>query len=154
MIVNTLSEVKKFSENQINKFREILLSAGEVQEKTFEGLIAKNPKIIIIDNLENPKGIGALKIPYNNHRDKVFRLSKSKVDPNLFKYELGWIVSLEKGNGNKIMTLLVNNNYRIYATVRKDNMAMIYLLKKYKFKEEGISYLSDRGNYELLLFIR
>mgnify|MGYP003606354399 CR=1 FL=1 len=154
MILNTLSEVKKFSENQINKFKEILLSAGEVQEKTFEGLIAKNPKIVIIDNLENPKGIGALKIPYDNHRDKVFRLSKSTVDPNLFKYELGWVVSLEKGNGNKIMALLVDNNHRIYATVRKDNTTMIYLLKKNKFSQEGVPYLSDRGTYELLLFIR
>ena len=147
-------EAKDFSNNEINLFKEILIDANEVSELSFNGLIERNPKLLIIGDTEKPLGIGALKIPNIEYKEKVFRLSGSKLDYKDYKYELGWVVSLEKGNGNKIVDILSNSENNIYATVREQNEKMIFLLKKYGFSQTGNSYKSTRGEYQLLLFIK
>lgn len=63
-------DAKDFSENEIILFKEILVNAGEVTEYTFKGLIEKNPKILILGNIENIDGIGALKIPNKSYKKK------------------------------------------------------------------------------------
>lgn len=149
-----LKKANDFTSNEIDFFKSILLSAKEVTEKTFPGLIEKNPDILILGNLKKPSGIGALKIPNKNYKDKIFKLSKSNSNPNSFNHELGWVVSLEEGNGNTIVKTLSNLQQYIYATVRQDNEKMIHLLKKYGFQQEGFPYKSNRGNYNLLLFTK
>ena len=147
-------EANKFTKEQIAMFKKILVGAGQVTKDTFDGLIAKNPQIVILGEFSSPKGIGALKIPYIKHKVKVFRQAKSLKSVNNYRFELGWIVSLEKGSGNKIMGALKCSYSDVYSTVREDNEPMIFLLKKYGYKQEGSPYKSDRGEYNLLLFIK
>jgi hypothetical protein len=154
MIKYHFKEANEFSENEIILFKEILINAGEVSEDTFGGLIEKNPKILILGNFENIDGIGALKIPNKTYKEKVFNLSKSEKNPSEYNFELGWLVSLKKGNGNKIVELLASFEQNIYATVREENEKMIHLLKKYGFNQAGFSFESNRGNYQILLFIK
>nr|WP_293295869.1 hypothetical protein [Allomuricauda sp.] len=52
-----------FSTEERNKFKKIVLSKGEVSEKTFDGLMQKNPIILFFPNTNVVKGVGALKIP-------------------------------------------------------------------------------------------
>jgi len=147
-------QAKDFTANEIQTFKKILINANEVSELTFDGLIEKNPKLLIIGDIKNPLGIASLKIPNDSYKEKVFRLSNSKEDSNKYNFELGWIVSLAKGNGNRIVELISNSEKNIYATVREQNEKMIYLLKKYGFRQSGNSYKSDRGEYLILLFIK
>lgn len=154
MIKYHYKEAKEFSENEIFIFKEILINAGEVSEDTFGGLIEKNPKILILGNIENIDGIGALKIPNKAYKEKVFTLANSEKKPSEYNFELGWLVSLTKGNGNKIVKLLASFEQNIYATVREENEKMIHLLKKYGFNQAGFSFKSNRGNYQILLFTK
>lgn len=154
MINHMYKDAKDFSDIDIDIFKTILIKAGEVSEATFEGLIEKNPKILILGEKENPSGIGALKIPNKDYKKKVFRLSKSNENSDKYSFELGWIVSLASGNGNKIMKLLSSFEDKLYTTVREENNKMIHLIKKYGFQQTGVSYKSSRGNYKLLLFIK
>lgn len=147
-------EAKDFSANEIILFKKILINAGEVSEDSFKSLIDKNPKIIILGNKENIDGIGALKIPNKKYKEKVFELSNSKKDSSEYNFELGWLVSLKSGNGNKIVELLTSFERNIYATVREKNEKMIHLLKKYGFQQAGLSFESNRGNYQILLFTK
>ncbi len=151
---NVYYEAHDFSKKEISNFKRILIEAGEVSEIAFDGLVAQNPKILFINNTENPKGIGALKIPNKSYKESKFKSSKSNKNPDSFPYELGWVVSREKGSGNKIVKILSESDQNIYATVREENEVMIYLLKKYGFKQEGFSFNSERGNYKILLFIK
>ncbi|EFK57594.1 hypothetical protein [Sphingobacterium spiritivorum] len=147
-------EAKAFSTNEINIFKNILINANEVSEVTFDGLIEKNPKLLIVGNIKEPLGIAALKNPNKTYKEKVFRLSGTEKDSKEYRFELGWVVSLEKGNGNKIVELISNSENNIYSTVREKNQKMISLLKKYGFSQAGNSYKSERGDYQILLFVK
>ncbi|RYG53210.1 MAG: hypothetical protein EOO01_04950 [Chitinophagaceae bacterium] len=138
-------------------FKKILVHAGQVTEETFPALIAKNPRILFLDHTNKPTGIGALKIPHKSYKDSVFSKAKSEKNPDDFKFELGWVVSLSKGNGNRITAILAEYaDIKTYATVREDNVPMINLLKKYEFEQSGVPYPTTRNNqdYTLLLFIK
>ncbi len=155
MAINKLIEADAFALAQVEEFKKVILDAGEVRSETFDNLIARNPKIIFINSAENPDGIGALKIPFEDYRREVFTKARSHKNSEDYRYELGWIVSLKKGCGNQIMECMLADAYGpLYSTVRKENEIMIYLLKKYNFIQEGVPYNSTRGDYELLLFIR
>jgi hypothetical protein len=150
----SFKEANDFSENEIILFKKILIKAGEVSEYSFTGLIEKNPKILILGNTEKIDGIGALKIPNKAYKEKVFALSNSKKDSSEYNFELGWVVSLSSGNGNKIVELITDFEKNIYATVREKNEIMIHLLKKYGFQQAGFSFKSNRGNYQIVLFTK
>jgi len=155
MSINKPIEADAFSPVQIEEFKKVLLDAGEVRAETFDNLIARNPKIMFMNSVENPDGIGALKMPFKDYRREVFAKAESHKNSEDYQYELGWIVSLKKGCGKQIMEcMLADANGALYATVRKENEIMIYLLKKYNFIQEGVPYNSTRGDYKLLLFIR
>ena len=144
-----------FSKPEIAAFKKILMDAGQVKEEAFEGLIEKNPKILFIGNTENPTGIGALKVPHKSYKDGVFKKAYSDKNPNDYDFELGWVVNLSIGNGNKIVAALAGTkDKKVYATVREDNIPIITLLKKYGFEQNGEPYLSGRGDYKVLLFIK
>ncbi len=97
-----------------------------------------------------------MKIPNQGYKERVFKASKSKAKPSDFKYELGWIVCLdrEKGIGQKITEILSNYQPVMYATVRKDNHSMNHIIQKFGFKKSGNSYDSSIGNYQNNLFIK
>lgn len=155
MSINKPIQADAFSSPQIEEFKKVLLDEGEVRSETFDNLIARNPKIMFMTSLENPDGIGALKIPFEDYRREVFAKAGCHKNPENYRYELGWIVSRKKGCGNQIMEcLLADADCSLYATVRRENEIMIYLLKKHNFIQEGVPYKSSRGDYELLLFTR
>lgn len=146
----------EFSKEEKSKFKKIVLSMGEVSEKSFDGLMAKNPIILFYPNTNKIEAVGALKIPYSSYKAKVF--SKSKTDYNLtdFKYELGWIVSLnkKKGIGKLITKVLSDERINIYSTVRVENIGMNKILKSLGFEKSGIEYKSKRGNYNNSLYVK
>lgn len=151
-----IGEASDFSKKEIATFKKIVLEAGEVSSGTFDGLIEKNPILLFYPNPKKIKAIGALKIPNKEYKDGVFKKSNSRADSNSFKYELGWIVSLEeeKGIGQKITEILAAYQPKMYATVRKDNVKMNHIIQKFGFQQSGNSYDSIRGDYQINLFIK
>jgi hypothetical protein len=151
-----IGKATDFSVKEISAFKKIVVNAGEVGSKTFDGLMKKNPTLLFIPNTINIEAIGALKIPNDSYKTKVFKISKSSYSPDEFEYELGWIVSLKegKGNGKKLVEILTTTESTIYATVRKENKRMKHILQKLGFESNGQQYKSKRDEYDLELYIR
>lgn len=151
-----IGHAKEFSKDEIKAFKEIVIEAGEVSSDTFDGLISKNPVLLFYPNTKNIEAVGALKIPNESYKTRVFKKSESNVNKDNYEFELGWIVCLneEKGIGQKITCALATYKPRQYATVRKENAKMNHILQKFGFSKIGKSYSSDRGDYENNLYIK
>lgn len=151
-----IKKANDFSDTEKRKFKEIVLSMGEVSEISFDGLMEKNPILLFYPNTENIEAIGALKVPNNSYKTKVFATSKSGLDNDEFEYELGWIVSLKqkKGIGKLITKALSEYNSNIYATVRTENIGMNKILTSLGFRKTGVEYKSERGNYKNILYTK
>jgi len=152
----SIGYVSEFSRIEVNNFKKIVIEAREVKEKTFDGLINKNPILLFIPNTSNIEAIGALKVPHDSYKNKVFSYSKSSLNPKDFYFELGWIVSLNEGKGfGKTLTeILSKYKPNVYATVRRKNDKMRHILETFGFEKSGDSYKSDRGDYENVLYIK
>ena len=151
-----IGEANEFSRAEINSFKKIVIDAGEVKGGAFDGLIYNNPILLFIPNTSNIEAVGALKIPNDSYKNKVFTNSKSGLESKEIKYELGWIVSLKEGKGLGKMLTEILSKYKpsIYATVRLKNNKMKHILEIFGFEQFGIPYKSDRGNYENILYIK
>jgi len=95
-----------------------------------------------------------LKIPNDEYKEKVFTKSKTNENSKDYTFELGWIVSLKSGYGNKLVEILSTYTTNVYATVRQQNKIMKHLLEKFGFTISGNSYKSDRNNYDIELYIK
>ncbi len=151
-----IGKASDFSLTEISAFKSVVVSAGEVGSMTFDGLIEKNPTLLFIPSTTNIEAVGALKIPNDSYKKKVFKKSNSTYSPDDFEYELGWIVSKKegKGNGKKLVEILTKTDSNIYATVRTENKPMKHILEKLGFELSGQQYKSERDEYELELYIR
>ena len=152
----SIKEAKEFSEEERNRFKKIVLSKGEVSERSFDDLMNKNPILLFYPNTKEIEAIGALKIPHDSYKNKVFKKSGTTLSPENYKYELGWIVSLveKKGNGGLITKILQDHKSKIYSTVRKENIGMNKIISRTGFQKTGDAYKSTRGNYYNFLYIK
>lgn len=147
---------EEFSEAEIMKFKQIVIAAGEVAESFFDGLIYKNPILLLYPNVNSVDAVGALKIPHVSYKKKVFIKSETIYKPEDFTYELEWIVStkLGKGTGKILTSILFSYKSSIYATVREENRIMRHILESLGLSKTGESYLSERCHYKLCLYIK
>lgn len=149
-----IGHASEFSGADIESFKNIVLEAGEVNAKFFDGLIQKDPILLFVPSPINIKAVGALKIPNESHKNKVFKNANSESEPIEYDFELGWIVSKKKGLGNFTTEILSEYKTKIYATVRNDNNIMLHILEKYGFKQNGNPFQSDRGDYQIVLLTK
>ena len=143
-----------FSKSEVERFKNIVINAGEVTEVTFDGLLEKDPILLFIPNPIKIQAVGALKIPNDEYKVKVFTKSKTTENSMDYQFELGWVVSLTSGNGKKLVEILSQITPNIYATVRCKNNKMKHILEKFRFAKSGQSYKSDINNYEIELYLK
>ena len=142
-------------------FQRIVLDTGEVNPETLAGLY-RRARIVSFARLDGQwAGVGALKRPYAKHRAKVFKQSKSEMDPKHFPYELGWFHVLNGFKGRHIASHMVEELMKhadgapVYATSRVNNVPMhSALIAHGGFVREGSEYSSEEGDVPLCLFIR
>lgn len=155
-MIYTIRHASEFSKDEINRFKKIVTDAGEVKRETFDGLIDKNPILLFIPDTSNIEAVGALKVPHDSYKNKVFSHSKSGLEPKDFNFEIGWIVSLKEGEGLGKMLTEILSNYKpnVYATVREANDKMRHILEINGLKKCGDSFMSDRGDYKIVLYVK
>ncbi len=149
-----IDRASEFSQDELALLKSIVLAAGEVDSNTFDRLLSYNPILIFYPNIDKIEAVGALKIPNELYKKKVFEKSKTNLPPDKFEYELGWIVSTKPGNGKIMTKILADYKPNIYATVREENEKMKYILQSTGFKRTGDSYDSKRGDYKLNLYVK
>jgi RimJ/RimL family protein N-acetyltransferase len=151
----------KCSNQELESFEALIRIGGEVAA---DGLTARirNAAFLTFLSLDDGLliGVSALKRPNPGYRAKVFKNAHSKLRPEDFSLELGWIFVVESERGKKFSHDLVErllpyaNSERIYATIREHNKPMKLTNEHYGFQREGSAYLSDDEEYKLLLYIR
>lgn len=142
-------------------FRRTVEVAGEVDPATFPALYQRARSVCFARVGGGLAGVGALKRPFKSHRAKVFRYAKTKLDPELFTYELGWFHVLDGFKGRHISSGMVRSlmaqvdGASVYATSRIDNAPMHAALRGHgDFLREGYEYPSELGDTPMCLFVR
>jgi len=151
-----IDRAENFTQDEIEFIKKTVLDGGEVDSGSFDKVIKKNPFLILYPSADTIKGVGALKVPIASYKNKVFQKSKTKRNPEEFEFELGWVVSLERGKGyGKALTKILSDyKNRLYATIRDGNPAMIHIIECSGFIKSGESYKSERGDYTVGLYIK
>jgi len=143
---------------EINKFKTLVLEGGEVITQGLFERIKRAEKLIFVKD-DDYIGIGAIKKPYDQYKNNVFK--KAGV-PSLaadYPLELGWIYTSPfahgKGVGRKIVEFIVNavSDSGCFATTRENNGAMHHLFEQYSFSILGKKYASENGDYSLVLYV-
>jgi hypothetical protein len=142
-------------------FKRTVLDTGEVNLETLSALYQRAHNVCFARLDGQLAGVGALKRPYAKHRAKVFKQSKSELDPKLFSYELGWFHVLNRFKGRHISSHIVEQVMKhaddapVYATSRVNNGPMhSALIAHGGFVREGSEYPSEQGDVPLCLFVR
>jgi RimJ/RimL family protein N-acetyltransferase len=148
------------NQHELASFEDLVRKGGEVVADGLSGRI-RNAAFLMFLTKEDGSliGISALKHPNPGYRARIFKKAGSKLRPEDFTLELGWVFVVETERGNKYSRLLVEqilpqaNTERVYCTTRELNEAMIKTVGRYGFRGDGVAYRSDTGDYNLRLFV-
>jgi GNAT superfamily N-acetyltransferase len=155
--LNTPSECSRYD---LDRFRRMVLEAGEVQEAALDGLIARADTLAFLRVGGAIVGIGALKRPRHQHVRGVFRSAHAKNEASEFNFELGWLVVGKAHRGHsysrRIVKALVTRaeGQKIYATSITTRIAMHKALIGSNFERAGLDWQSKhRPDERLFLFV-
>lgn len=155
-----VKEAEYYSSDEIEQFKMLLCKGEQVDMHNIDKLLNRNPILAMLYEDNKIVSIGGLKTPICQYKHKVFDNAKSNEDSDEYTKELGWIYTEEeyrkKGYSRHIIESLLakNNDRKIYATTQENNSTMRKLLEYYDFCVSGNQYPSERGNYNLRLYIR
>jgi len=148
------------SANDINCFKELVISGGEVTSGTLSALVSNALSLAFASRDGRIVAVGAIKRPNAGYRDVVFAKAKAIQNPSHFQYELGWVyVSLlSRGcnlSGALVAALLPSLGIEpAYATSRVDNIPMHATLEHSGFRPVGAPYPSKLNTPAIQLFLR
>ncbi|WP_194467883.1 GNAT family N-acetyltransferase [Bradyrhizobium sp. CCBAU 53340] len=148
------------SREGIDRFRGMVLEAGEVTAGGFDARIVRAEALAFLRIGRELIGVGALKNPYPNYVRKVFRNAHAKDVSSTFDLEIGWVVVAEAHRGHsharQIVEALISRagGRRIFATSVTARVPMHKGLMACGFERHGQEWQSQRRPDEkLYLFV-
>ncbi len=159
-VVITVLPPSKVGAAERTAFEKMVLEGGEVDPKTLPGLVGRALVLAFVRLDGELVGVGAIKRPYESHRDDVFSWAKAEHDPTQFEFELGWVYVNAAGRNKRIASQLVEelmpslNGACVYATSRVNNERMHASLRRFGFSRAGIPYPSKQNDPKIQLFVR
>ena len=154
---------KKYSEiekSELIKIEELILKGGEVNPNTLSERLSEADLISFAKLDKNIVATASIKKPLKNYKIKVFTKSNSKLSPEKYNFELGYIMVEKEYRQDKLASTLCKKLCEIYslenifATTRVENIGMKIILEKNSFIETGENYLSDNEKTNLNLYIK
>lgn len=145
-------------DEQRNLFGDMLKEQGKVQGDFYQK--ADRCKLIcILTILDEPVAIGGIKI--KTESDFANQKANLPEIANLFKWELGYIYTRPKYEGNRFGSSVVkclidkygNENLMASTEIHK-NPAMVKILQKNGFRQHGKSWKSQIHGNDLGLFLK
>ncbi|MGZ8095670.1 MAG: GNAT family N-acetyltransferase [Methylosarcina sp.] len=146
--------------NELQDFTALVLAGGEVTAVGLETRIKKAKALLFLQQSDCLKGIAAVKHPESSYKERAFKKAHATEKADQFPFELGWVFVLPSlrgaGFSHKLVesALAVANGQAMFATSRADNTPMHKTLEKHGFMRHGKAYASNRGNQQLVLFVR
>lgn len=148
------------SPDEIRDFVALVSQGGEVPAAGLSRRVNAAAQLVFLRIGARLYGVAALKNPNPGYRAKIIAASGVDLPPDSFPYELGWVfVSPEarrQGHSQSLSqaALSLAAGRGVFATSRKDNVAMHSTLAKLGFVPSGSAYASQQGGYCLQLFAR
>ncbi|MGQ0694238.1 MAG: GNAT family N-acetyltransferase [Nitrospiraceae bacterium] len=149
-----------FSKTDILDFISLVRAGNEVGNIALERNV-RNAKCLVFGRQDSCLvGVAALKNPLPSHRKKLESKTAVSLNTNELPFELGYVFVLPSARNQGLARRLCQLAFSqadgrgVFATTRVDNVAMAAILAKLGFSRTGRTYASDRGNYQLQLFVR
>jgi len=146
---------------EIVAFVSLAKIGGEVSARDIGRGVKRAKYILWIDDDDiAPCAVAALKNPFQDCRENVFRKAKSPLRPADYPLEFGYAFTDERrrrcGHGRALIrrALELAQRLGIYASVRSDNNAMRTILEENGFRRSGGEYASSQRDTSLVLFVR
>lgn len=143
---------------ELGAFCDLIKKGDEVDPHGLEGRVRRAWLIAFGSADGRLAAVAGIKKPDKDYRAGVFRKSESKLEPEQFAVELGWVMVEEefrrRGLGRRVMDALLGSlNQNVYTTSRSTNEPMHALLTAYGFAHAGNRWRSTRGPYDLVLHV-
>jgi predicted GNAT family N-acyltransferase len=143
----------------LSEFEKLVIEGGAVNPQGLAQRIRKASRVLFLRSLDDQLvGVGALKHPRVEYRNRVFADAQATVSAEEYPVELGWVVVAKSYQGRRLSTRIVGEllpfakNENIFATTRADERVMSFAAD-YGFQINGKPYPSGRG-YNLVLYLR
>ena len=140
-------------------FEKLVIEGGAVNPQGLAQRIRNASRLLFLRTSDGQLvGIGALKHPRLDYRNKVFADAQATVPADEYPVELGWIVVGRPYQGRRLSTRMVGEllpfakNQNIFATTRPNERVMSFA-SDYGFEINGKPYPSGHG-YDLILYLR
>ena len=145
--------------DQLSVFKRMVIEGGQVDPQTLPGLIERALALAFVHSDGVLGGVGAIKRPYDSHRNEIFAKSRTRLKPTGFEFELGWIYVDPSLRGKRLGSSLVDKlmpslkGEAAYATSSVNNERMHSSLRRVGFKLEGVPYPSAINEPPIQLFV-
>lgn len=145
------------SARDLDEFRLLVLSCGEVQPRGLADLIATAYRLARVHEGGQLLGVAGLKVPRVTYRNRVFKAAGTDTDAAAFGLEFGWVCVRadvrDVGVGSLVTAeaLGAAGGHPVFATCRTENAPMQHVLRKNGFVQLGEPYLSKLGGYTVSL---
>jgi GNAT superfamily N-acetyltransferase len=140
-------------------FEKLVVEGGAVNPQGLAQRIRKASRLLFLRASDDQLvGVGALKHPRTEYRNRVFADAQATVSAEEYPVELGWVVVAKAYQGRRLSTRMVGEllpfakNENIFATTRADERVLSFAFDC-GFKVNGKPYSSGHG-YELVLYLR
>ena len=140
-------------------FEKLVIKGDSVNPQGLAQRIRNAPRLLFLRASDGQLvGVGALKHPRVEYRNKVFADAQATVPADDYPVELGWVVVNRSYQGRRLSTRMVGEllpfakDQNIFATSRADERVMSFA-SDYGFKLHGKPYASGHG-YDLVLYLR
>jgi len=147
------------TEQALSEFEKLVIEGGAVNPQGLAHRIREASRLLFLRASDDQLvGVGALKRPRADYRDKVFADARATVSPDQYPVELGWVVVTKSHQGRRLSTRIVGQllpfakNENIFATTRADERVLSFAFD-YGFKMNGEPFPSGHG-YDLVLYLR
>src|SRR6266536_5897073 len=149
-----------FAELEIQDLIATVRAGGEVGGAILEENVRNAKCLVIVREASLLVGVAALKIPKAGYRRDIKTKAAATIGVEEFPFELGYVFVLPSARRQHLGLRLCRaaldpaDGKGVFATARTDNVGMNAILSKLGFSRTGRSYGSERGAYQLQLFVR
>ena len=140
-------------------FEKLVVEGGAVNSEGLGQRIRNASRLLFLRASDDQLiGVGALKHPRPEYRNKVFADARATVSADEYPVELGWVVVAKSYQGRRLSTRIVSEllafakDENIFATTRTDERVLSFAFDC-GFKINGKPFSSGNG-YDLVLYLR
>ena len=140
-------------------FEKLVVEGGAVNPEGLGQRIRNASRLLFLRASDDQLiGVGALKHPRPEYRNKVFADARATVSADEYPVELGWVVVAKSYQGRRLSTRIVSEllafakDENIFATTRTDERVLSFAFDC-GFKINGNPFPSGNG-YDLVLYLR